>query len=158
MFGRHQSEPAYIEVGSVLNDRYRLVEQLGQGGAGVIYKAEDQQLERVVAIKLFTAGGGMAADALQRFWGEARSVARLNHPNIITLYDFAETQGLPYLVMEYIPGEDLWALDNSYSPDLMPFVALGLQVTSHSPTQHYTLLQQRLRLAHRINNLGVTAV
>ena len=70
MFGRHQSEPAYIEVGSVLNDRYRLVEQLGQGGAGVIYKAEDQQLERVVAIKLFTAGGGMAADAIKFTIGE----------------------------------------------------------------------------------------
>ncbi len=121
MFKRRQSDPGYITVGAVLNGRYRLVEQLGQGGAGVIYKAEDEQLQRVVAIKLFTSGGGMAADMLERFWSEARSVARLNHPNVITLYDFAETDGLPYLVMEYIPGEDLWALDNSYSPDLIPF-------------------------------------
>ncbi len=120
MFRRHQAEPSYPTVGARLNNRYRLLAQLGQGGAGVIFQAEDEQLQRIVAIKLFTAGGGMAADEMDRFWSEARSVARLNHPNIITLYDFAEAGGWPFLVMEFIPGEDLWALDNSYSPELMP--------------------------------------
>lgn len=120
MFKRRPSSRSPITVGSVLNGRYRLVEQIGAGGAGVIYKAEDEQLQRTVAIKLLTAEGGLAGDTLQRFMSEARSVARLNHPNIITLYDFAETEGQPYLVIEYVPGQDLWALDNSYSPELMP--------------------------------------
>lgn len=120
MFKRRQSSPAPIQVGSLLNERYRLKEQVGKGGAGVIYKAEDEQLKRIVAIKLLTADGGMAADKLERFQSEARSVARLNHPNIITLYDYAETNGRPYLVIEYVPGQDLWELDNSYTPALMP--------------------------------------
>ena len=63
----------------------------------------------------------MTSDKLERFRSEARSVARLNHSNIVTLFDYAEAGGQPYLVMEYIPGQDLWALDNDYSPNLMPF-------------------------------------
>lgn len=127
MFKRHQSTRTTITVGSLLNGRYRLLEQLGQGGAGVIYKAEDEQLKRIVALKVLHADGGMAADKLERFRSEARSVARLNHPNIVTLYDYAEQEARPYLVMEYVPGQDLWALDNSYAPNLMPF-SLSLSI------------------------------
>jgi tetratricopeptide (TPR) repeat protein len=110
-----------ITVGALLNQRYRLQEQLGEGGAGIIFKAEDEQLKRTVAIKLLTGDGHLSGDKLERFRGEARSVARLNHPNIITLYDYAEEQGRPYLVIEYIPGQDLWELDNRHAPNLMPF-------------------------------------
>ncbi|MDH3676627.1 MAG: protein kinase, partial [Anaerolineae bacterium] len=120
MFKRRHTEPQSIMSGSLLNGRYRLQEQLGEGGAGVVFKAEDIQLKRTIAIKLLMAEGQMTDDKLQRFQGEARSVARLNHPNIITLYDYAEEQGRPYLVIEYIPGEDLWELDNRYAPELMP--------------------------------------
>ncbi|MEW5958731.1 MAG: protein kinase, partial [Chloroflexota bacterium] len=120
MFRRRLSSTP-IEIGSTLNGRYHLLEQLGEGGAGVIFKAEDVQLDRTVAIKILAAQGGLAADKLGRFRSEARSVARLNHPNIITLYDYSEANGRPYLVIEYVPGQDLWALDNSYSPNLMPF-------------------------------------
>jgi hypothetical protein len=119
MFRRRQT-PVQIEVGSVLNDRYRLDEQLGEGGAGIVYRAEDLQLSRTVAIKVLIGEGHMASEKLERFRSEARSVARLNHPNIITLYDYAEAQGRPYLVIEYIPGQDLWELDNSFAPGLMP--------------------------------------
>lgn len=119
MFKRQPSSATYT-VGSILNKRYRLGEKVGEGGAGVIFKATDEQLGRVVAIKLLTTGAGMSADKRERFRSEARSVARLNHPNIVTLFDYADTADQPYLVMEYIPGQDLWALDNSYAPNLMP--------------------------------------
>jgi hypothetical protein len=121
MFKRRQSTLPAITIGSLLNGRYRLQEQLGQGGAGIVYKAEDEQLKRIVALKVLTADGGMAADKLARFRSEALSVAQLNHPNIITLYDYAEQGDHPYLVMEYVPGQDLWNLDNDYAPNLMPF-------------------------------------
>ncbi|MCB9076429.1 MAG: protein kinase [Anaerolineaceae bacterium] len=109
-----------ISVGTLLNNRYRLQTLLGEGGAGIIFKAEDEQLSREVAIKLLLSEGDISGDKLARFRGEARSVARLNHPNIITLYDYAEENGRPYLVIEYIPGMDLWELDNGYAPNLMP--------------------------------------
>ncbi len=118
MFGRQQSQPADNDL---LGGRYRLQKQLGEGGAGIIYQATDEQLGRVVAIKLLMSGAAMSADKQARFRSEARSVARLNHPNIVTLFDYIDTESQPYLVLEYIPGQDLWALDNSYSPNLMPF-------------------------------------
>jgi tetratricopeptide (TPR) repeat protein len=121
MFRRRQSTVKTITIGSLLNNRYRLQDQLGEGGAGVIFKAEDEQLNRIVAIKLLTGDSHLAGDKLERFRTEARSVARLNHPNIITLYDYEEEQGRPYLVIEYIPGQDLWELDGRYAPNLMPF-------------------------------------
>lgn len=122
MFGRRQASPPPIASGMLLNRRYRLQEQLGEGGAGVIYKAEDEQLHRTVAIKLLLPGqGSMTGEKLARFQSEARSVARLNHPNIITLYDYEEVDGQPYLVIEYVPGVDLWELDNQYAPNIMPF-------------------------------------
>lgn len=122
MFGRRQVSPRPISSGMLLNRRYRLQERLGEGGAGVIYKAEDEQLHRTVAIKLLLPGQGtMTEEKLARFQSEARSVARLNHPNIITLYDYEEVDGQPYLVIEYVPGVDLWELDNQHTPNLMPF-------------------------------------
>src|SRR5262245_27342923 len=121
MVKQHQPTLATITVGALLNGRYRLQEQLGQGGAGIVFKAEDEQLQRTVALKVLTADGGMAGDKLARFRSEALSVAQLNHPNIITLYDYAEQETHPYLVIEYVPGQDLWSLDNSYAPNLMPF-------------------------------------
>lgn len=121
MFKRHQSVVQTITTGALLHGRYLLLDQLGQGGAGIIYKAEDEQLKRIVALKVLHADGGMAGDKLERFRSEARSVARLNHPNIVTLYDYAEQGTQPYLVMEYVPGQDLWELDNSFAPNLMPF-------------------------------------
>lgn len=118
---RRQSPADNVTMGSVLNNRYQIEEQIGEGGAGIVYKATDMQLERTVAIKVLNIEANMAADKLARFQSEARSVARLNHPNIVTLFDYSEEQGQPYLVMEYVPGQDLWALDNSHSPSLIPF-------------------------------------
>ena len=83
MFRRRQTQPEPITVGSLLNERYRLQEQLGEGGAGVVFKAEDEQLSRIVAIKVLLAAGAMDTDKLTRFQIEARSVARLNHPNLL---------------------------------------------------------------------------
>ncbi|MCB0192048.1 MAG: protein kinase, partial [Anaerolineae bacterium] len=120
MFGRRQTTARTISVGTLLNNRYRLQKQLGEGGAGIIFKADDTHLNRIVAIKLLLSEGDIAGDKLARFRGEAQSVARLNHPNIITLYDYEEEDGRPYLVIEYIPGMDLWELDNQYAPNLIP--------------------------------------
>ena len=76
MFKRYSSTSPHT-VGSILDKRYRLNEKVGEGGAGVIFKATDEQLGRVVAIKLLTTGAGMSADKRERFRSEARSVARL---------------------------------------------------------------------------------
>ncbi len=92
-------------------DRYEIEEQLGQGGMGVVYRARDPVLDRDVAIKSMLVDFGDDPDARARFQQEARAAARLQHPNIVTIYEFGEKDDSPYLIMEFLEGVDLEALE-----------------------------------------------
>src|SRR5689334_13568697 len=87
--------------------RYRLDDRLGQGGMGVVYRAWDTVLERVVALKMVAGARDMDRDMRERFQREARSAAQLQHRNIVTIYDLGEHEGRAYLAMEFLDGEDL---------------------------------------------------
>ena len=87
--------------------RYELRDKLGQGGMGVVYRAYDTLLERVVAVKLISGTIEENPDLRERFFREARAAGQLSHRNIITIHDLGEHEGLPYLAMEYLDGEDL---------------------------------------------------
>ena len=87
--------------------QYQIISPLGAGGMGEVYRARDSRLNRDVAIKLLPAEFAQDADRLQRFEQEARATSALNHPNILTVYDFGSHNGNPYLVMELLEGEEL---------------------------------------------------
>jgi serine/threonine-protein kinase len=101
--------------------RYRLLRVLGRGAMGMVYEGHDPKLERRVAIKVIATSQdmdpAMRAACSARFIDEAKAVARLNHPNIVTVYDFGEQAGVAYLVMELIAGEEL----SSYFDDSLGF-------------------------------------
>ncbi len=91
-------------------ERYQILEKLGEGGMATVYKARDTRLERDVALKLIRRSAfpaEMLEQILKRFEREAKSLARLSHPNIVTVHDYGEFDGAPYLVLEFCPGGDL---------------------------------------------------
>src|SRR5437667_4784593 len=89
--------------------KYEILATLGRGGMGVVYKARDPRIDRVVAIKTILLGEEAAGDEslLDRLHMEARSAGRLQHPNIVTIYDFGEEGDLSYIVMEFVEGVNL---------------------------------------------------
>ena len=87
--------------------KYDVLGVIGRGGMGIVYKAVDPRLDREVAIKMMTGGFVNDSDLRKRFFREAQSLANLQHPNIVTVYDLGDYEGNPYLVMQYLEGETL---------------------------------------------------
>lgn len=92
--------------------KYEIVAELGQGGMGVVYKARDPFIGRLVALKTITPELVSDPEILKRFYREAQSAGTLQHPNIVTIYDLGEAEGRPYIAMEFVEGESLQNLIN----------------------------------------------
>src|SRR5918911_2766299 len=86
---------------------YRVIAPLGAGGMGAVYRAHDEKLGRVIALKVLPPEAMAQADRRRRFLQEARAASALNHPHILTVYEIGEADDKPYMVMEYIQGETL---------------------------------------------------
>jgi serine/threonine protein kinase len=103
-------------IGKILGNRYRLIELIGEGGMALVYKAECSLLCRTVAVKILRPQYASDAEFVERFRREARSAASLNHPNVVSIYDVGQENGMDYIVMEYIPGENLKDLIKKEAP------------------------------------------
>jgi eukaryotic-like serine/threonine-protein kinase len=99
-----------MEPSILLNNRYRILEPLGSGGMALVYKALDEMLERVIAVKILREDYARDKDFRERFKQEAKAAANLSHPNIVTVYDFGLDEDQVFIVIEYIDGTDLKSL------------------------------------------------
>ena len=98
--------PTLAELAGVF-PQLEILELIGKGGMGAVYKARQKQLDRVVALKILPPGAGAGAGFAERFAREARALARLNHPGIVTLFEFGQAGGLYFFLMEYVDGVNL---------------------------------------------------
>ena len=110
-------------IGVVVADRYRIVEGLGRGGMGIVYKVEHKQIGKLLAMKLLTGELSRNPEVVRRFKHEALTASRLSSPNTVQVFDFGVSDGLTYLVMELVAGEDLGRHLRVHGP--MPWSRLG---------------------------------
>ena len=141
-----------LEAGSLIAKKvshYRVLEMLGGGGMGVVYKAEDIKLGRRVALKFLPEEVANDPTALERFEREARAASALNHPNICTIHEFGEHEGQPFIAMELLEGQTLRELVGAGLAPPSPDKALGVpsRAPQGAPLQIGTLLDLAVQIA-----------
>jgi len=122
-------------IGRTLSNRYRIVEQLGQGGMGVVYRAIDSRLDRIVALKVLPADAG-SDDRKRRFKQEAVSASALNHSNIVATYDIDSSGDVDFIVMEHVDGEPLGERIHAGGMPIDEAVRLALQIADALAAAH----------------------
>ena len=146
--GRPEFRGQVLAAGQKLG-RYTVVEAIGFGGMGAVYRARDEKLERFVAIKILAPGLVIGAEERRRFRKEALALAKLSHPHIAAVYDVGEQDGVDYLVMECVPGQTLSAALKPGQLSLQHATSIVLEIAGALEEAHEQgVIHRDLKLAN----------
>jgi hypothetical protein len=165
----HAAKPGSIEPGAVLAGRYRIIRQLGRGGMGVVYHADDLRLGHAVALKVLPSPLAADEHRLNAFYREVSVARQISHPNVCRVYDIGEADGHLFLSMEYIDGEDLataiarrGALPEAEGIDLARQICAGLAAVHAQGVLHRDLKPANIMLDQqgraRLTDFGIANV
>ena len=148
---RPQVAPADLELGDVLGDRYEIIQLLGEGGMGAVYKARDRELDRFVALKTIRRELSSKSSTLARFKQELLLSRQVTHKNVIRIYDLGDADGVKFITMEFVEGRDLRSiirekkkLSPQESVDIMRQVCQGLEAAHNVGVIHRDLKPQNI--------------
>ena len=141
-------------IGTMIHQRYRIDNELGQGGMGTVYKGYDTALEREVAVKMMTEAR-LGTEGRGQLIEEARAIAKLSHPNVITVFDTGEYEKNPFIVMEYVEGVNLY---DRPPKDIEEIVAVIRQVcTALAHAHQHGIIHRDLKPENVILSVDGTA-
>jgi serine/threonine protein kinase len=166
---QHSAESATVDHSGRTLGSYQLVRLIAEGGMGVVYEAVQLNLARRVAVKILSEELAMRPEFVQRFQREAKAAAALNHPNMVQVHDFCQTDGFCFLAMEYVEGQNLsdyveeqGKLGIHESLDLIEQAALALKAASEKAIIHRDIKPSNLMLTHegrvKVSDLGLAKI
>jgi dienelactone hydrolase/predicted Ser/Thr protein kinase len=126
-----------VKPGTLIAGKYKIIEEIGRGGMGIVFKAEDIRLQRTVALKFLPANLADSAELKERFLVEARAAAALSHPNICVIHEVGESEERPYIAMEYVEGETLRELIKKKALSKEQVLAITSQVAAGLGEAHH---------------------
>src|ERR1700682_4748481 len=145
--------PEQLSPGTVLAARYEIIRLLGQGGMGAVYQARDHELERQVALKVIRADMVANPEILKRFRQELILARQITHKNVIRIFDLGQADGIKFITMEYIEGEDLQSilrrkkkLEPAEAANILAQVCRALEAAHHEGVIHRDLKPQNIML------------
>lgn len=160
--------PPTVEELRTLFPQLEILELIGKGGMGAVYKARQLALDRLVALKILPPGAADDAGFAERFNREARALARLNHPHIVAVHDFGQTGGQPYLVMEFVDGPNLRQVEQAgrLTPDqalqIVPQICEALQFAHNEGVVHRDIKPENILLDKKgrvkITDFGIAKI
>src|SRR6202030_3964252 len=145
--------PKPLGVGAVLGERYEIIRLLGQGGMGAVYHARDRELEREVALKVIRSDMAANPEILRRFKQELILARQITHKNVIRIFDLGQAEGIKFITMEYIEGENLQGvlrrrkkLEPAEAANILAQVCRALEAAHNEGVVHRDLKPQNIML------------
>lgn len=165
---KHALDPRALKVGDVLDDRYEILERVGKGGQGAVFRSHDRRLEEEVALKILILNPELADDLLDSFLREVKLSRKVAHRNVVRVHDVGQSGGVHYITMEFVYGVDLnqyiydnWGLGYRELTDIMIQVAQALQAAHQLGIVHRDVKPQNIMITAeglvKVADFGIAA-